>query len=90
MPSPDTPSPGNPGEGSQRLTWPEVAVVVVVVAFDIFLMWRGLTAEAATITAISTVTAVLSLLLLPRRITEVVKLLRTISRFADHSGPGGR
>jgi hypothetical protein len=88
MPSPDTLSP-NPGDSSQRLTWPEVAVLVVVVAFDIFLIRLGLTAQAAAITAISTTAAVLGLLVLPRRVTEVVKLLHTISRTIGHSGPGG-
>lgn len=89
MPSQDIPSPNNPSDGSQRLTWPEVAVLVVVIGFDIFLICRGLTAQTATITAITAAAAVLSLLLLPRRVTEVVKLLRAISRLVNHSDPGG-
>lgn len=89
MPSPDKPSPSNSSDGSQRLTWPEVAVLVVVIAFAIFLIWRGLTPQTATITAIGTAAAVLSLLVLPRRVAEVMKLLRTISRLNGHSGSGG-
>jgi len=89
MPSPGKPLPNNFGDGSQRLTWPEVAVLIVVIAFAIFLIWRGLTPQTATITAIGTAAAVLGLLVMPRRVTEVVKLLRMISRLANHSGPGG-
>jgi len=89
MPSPDTPSPDNPGDGSRRVTWPDVAVLVVVIGFDIFLMSRGLSIEYATITAITTAAAVLSLLLLPRRLAETVKLLRAIARSVTPPGPGG-
>lgn len=89
MPQPDTPPPVNPGDGFQRLTWPDVAVLVVVICFAIFLMWRGLSAQTATITAVSTAAAVFALLLLPRRVTEAVKLLRAISRTVNHSDPGG-
>jgi hypothetical protein len=88
MPSSDALSPDNSGDGSQRLTWPEVAALTVVVAFDIFLMWRGLTAQAATITAVTTAAAVLGLLVLPRRVTEVIKQLHAISRFINRSGSG--
>ena len=89
MPSTDPPSPNTPGDGSQRFTWPEVAVLIVVLAFDIFLMSRGLTPQAATITAVTAAAAVLGLVLLPRRVTEVLKLLRAISRVVNHSDSGG-
>ncbi len=89
MPSTDTLSPDNPGDGSRRVTWPDVAVLVVVIGFDIFLMSRGLSIEDATITAITTAAAVLSLLLLPRRLAEAVKLLRAIARSVTPPGPGG-
>jgi hypothetical protein len=89
MPPPDTSPPNNPGDGSPRLTWPEVAVLGMVIAFDIFLIWRGVAPQAATITSIGTAAAVLTLLVVPRRLTEVMKLLRAISRIANHSGPGG-
>jgi hypothetical protein len=88
-PSPDTPSPDNTADGSRRVTWPEVAVLVVVLGFDITLMSRGLSVREATITTITTTAAVLSLLLLPRRVTEAVKLLRAISRSVNPPGPGG-
>ena len=71
MPSPHTSPPNNPGDGSPRLTWPEVAVLAVVIAFDIFLIWRGVPPQTATITSIGTAAAVLGLLVVPRRITEV-------------------
>jgi hypothetical protein len=86
---PDTPSPDGPGDGSRRVTWPEVAVLVVALGFDIFLMWRGLSVREATITTISTTAGVLAVLLLPRRVAEVVKLLRAISRSVTTSDPGG-
>ena len=89
MSSPDTSPPKNPSDGSPRLTWPEVAVLVAVIAFDIFLIWRGMPPQTATFTSIGTAAAVLGLLVVPRRITEVMKLLRAISRLTNHSGPGG-
>jgi hypothetical protein len=85
----DSSTPDAADAGPHRLGWPDVAVLVVVIGFVIFLMFRGLTAQAATITALYTVAAVLGLLLLPRRIGEVMQLLRTISRSVSGSGRGG-
>jgi len=89
MSFPHTPSPDNAADGSRRVTWPEVGVLVVALGFDIFLMSRGLSVRDATITTIATTAALLSLLLLPRRVIEAVKLLRAISRSVNPPGPGG-
>jgi hypothetical protein len=85
--TPPTP-PDDAGDSSRRVTWPDVAVLVVVIGFDVFLMSRGLSVQDATITAVSTVAAVLTMLLLPQRFAEAVRLLRAISRSAGTSGPG--
>jgi hypothetical protein len=87
MTSPAISSPN--GDGSSRFTWPEVAVLVIVLAFDGFLIWWGLTPQTATFIAVSATAAVLALLVVPRRLTEFVKLLRTISGLGNQSGPGG-
>ena len=87
--SPDFTLPDQVGDGSRRVTWPDVAVLIVVIGFAVFLMLRGLTVWDATITAIATAGGVLSMLLLPRRITEGLKLLRAISRSITPPGPGG-
>ncbi|HEX6526508.1 MAG TPA: hypothetical protein VF070_41810 [Streptosporangiaceae bacterium] len=93
MPNPKEPPPGDPGDGSRHLTWPDVAVLIVVIGvvigFVIYLMSRGLTPRDAMITAITTTAAVLGLLLLPRRVTEALRLLRAIARSVSHPGPGG-
>jgi hypothetical protein len=89
MATTDTPAPDGAGEGSRRVTWPEVAVLVVAFGFDIFLMSRGLSVRDATITTITTTVGVLAVLLLPRRVAEAVKLLRAISRSVGGSDSGG-
>jgi hypothetical protein len=84
----DISSPDIAGDGSRRVTWPEVAVLVAALAFDIYLMSRGLSVREATVTTISTVAGVLTVLLLPRRVAEAVKLIRAISRSVGASGSG--
>ena len=85
----DSSSPGQAGDASRRVTWPDVAVLVAVIGFDIFLISRGLSIRSATITAVATAASVLSLLLLPRRFAEAVKLIRAISRAVTPPGNGG-
>lgn len=82
------PPPDDAGESPRRVTWPDVAVLVVVIGFDVFLMSRGLSVQDATVTAVSTAAAVLTMLLLPQRLAEGVRLLRAISRSTGASGPG--
>jgi hypothetical protein len=84
-----TPPTDNAADGSRRVTWPEVAVLIAALGFDIFLMSRGLSVRDATITTVTTTASVLSLLLLPRRVTEALRLLRAISRSVNPPGPGG-
>lgn len=67
-------------DGTIRLTWPEVATILAVFGFTAFLVCRGMPVHLASLQSVGTTAAVLTLVALPRRIAEAVKLLRGISQ----------
>lgn len=63
---------------SPRFTWPDVGMIALTIGFTIFLTYRGMTVHAAAVTAVSIIGATIIVLLLPRRINDIVKLLGEI------------
>jgi hypothetical protein len=81
MPASSSPSSsGDDRDSSLLFTWPLVAVIALTVGFIIFLMCQRMTAQTAAITAISTIGTTIFVVQVPRRISDLVKLLNQVMR----------
>jgi hypothetical protein len=81
MPASSSPSSsGDDRDSSLLFTWPLVALIALTVGFIIFLMCQRMTAQTAAITAISTIGTTIFVVQVPRRISDLVKLLNQVMR----------
>jgi hypothetical protein len=88
--------PGSPGTAGNlsgpsgpRFAWTDVAVLLIVIGFAVFLIYRGMSVQAAAITSVSTVSGTIIVVLVPRKLADWVRALQQINVTLGHL-PGGR